>query len=220
MVSHIAVNKNQAIYHLYYLFNNFNKIDICFSGGTDSTLLLLMLKEYKLLDKIQSIIYNYIPFESKKVKESVIEICNILSVSEKLKILYTNKTNKELTEMINRDKKYISWGNNKKSNLRCCYYLKKKPTIQYYKNNDVDIILLGLKSSDGFNRMCVINKNVSKGFYYYNPNNKKAYPLQFLSEDIKNNWLEKLLKKYKIDLQISSTYCYNCPLICLGVIQK
>ena len=91
----------------------------------------------------------------------------------------------------------------KRHGNQCCEWLKEKPAIEYYKDNEVDLVFTGLTMSESRNRMMMLMR---MGNYYWHKKEKrfKCHPIY--------NWSEKEVWTYIKWLKLH----YN-PIYDLGI---
>lgn len=206
--------------HLKYLRKNFDTLILAYSGGTDSTLLMLIMKDYDI-DPDQ-IVYTNTGLEYKENLDYVATIIPALEYQDIFTELRPEKNPRELGELIieDFDKTFTCSSRYDKSDFRCCYYAKEKPMRAFLKNFDLDkektVILRGLKLVDSSGRMLSGASLIESGqFYFYrykhSKNCKAANPIQLVTEERKNLWLEKLCKKRGLQVPDKSG-CSICPI--------
>ena len=114
----------------------------------------------------------------------------------------------------------------KRHGNQCCEWLKEKPAIEYYKDNEVDLVFTGLTADESRNRMMMLKRMSRK---IYNINNKvvgwipktylhkkenrfKCHPIAFWSEKEVWTYIKWLKLPYNpiYDLGIRRCGCRYC----------
>ena len=243
-----------------------DKIAVSFSGGKDSTIVLQMIDELGLKNKIKVVFFNTLmewngiyefvdlkrqqgwiieetkpelpapliykkfgkPLKSKYASEMIYRLQqkNFDFVND------TYKSYEELTLKYHKCESALKWitGHNlftmqcpkwlkqalangeiqfKVAN-KCCEYLKKKPVAKWNKDNDIQLSILGIRSSENG-----IRSQIYKSCLYKNKDNTyKYFPLfHFNDKDIddiiklKNIEVSKCYTTYGLE----RTGCVGCP---------
>lgn len=105
---------------------------------------------------------------------------------------------------------FLERGKYKYSN-QCCFKLKKEPAHQWQKENKKSIVITGMRSEEGGQRVniksCIITDSSGKI--------KKFHPLVKVDEEFENNFIKnnniKLCKLYYEPYNFKRTGCKGCP---------
>lgn len=206
---------------LKYLRKKFEKLYLAYSGGTDSTLLLLIIIQQKI--KIDGITFENTRLEYPETIKTVHKTIEILGLQELYTEIFPKKTAHELAKMIIEDfDKIVTCPSKRydKSDYRCCYHAKEKPVVDWLKENDLEhestCVLRGIKYCDSSGRFLAGLSIIEAGHFYFHDykhgkHSKVADPLKLVSEPRKKRWLEDLVKRYKVPMPDKSG-CMICPI--------
>lgn len=179
------------------LTNSVNPV-VAFSGGKDSIVVLdLVRKAQKTVHGIFCNTGNEYP----ETLEFVKTIDNVVWL-DPLKSFWQCVKEYGLPETKSQAKRH---GNH------CCLYLKEKPALNYYSENNIDLVFTGLTMDESRNRMMMLKR---MGPYYFHKAEKryKCHPIYDWSE--KDVWT--YIKWYKLsynpiyDLGIARCGCRFC----------
>jgi len=207
------------IRHMRYLRKKFDTLILAYSGGTDSTLLLLLTKEYDI--SLDYVVFNNTGIEYPETVKYVHEVIEKLEYKDKFREIRPKVSVKETIQMILEDfEKLYSACRHNKNEYRCCYYVKKMPLIYFLRENHLDkwstCIMRGMRANESSLRLRHALELVESGQFYFHKLKHSRYtkvadPIRFLSETTKNEYLQGLCKKYNIPLPETSG-CSICPI--------
>lgn len=162
---------------------------VAFSCGKDSTVVKYLVE--LLLPDIRSVFNNTkVEFkETNRFKKTIKNLDETLPIKTFWKCV-------ELYGLPVVKQKAKSHGN------RCCYYLKEKPAMIYYKENEVDLAFTGLTMAESRSRMMVLKY---RGPLYYAKSWKvwKCHPIW--------DWTEAEVWRYIREKGIRYNPCYDPP---------
>lgn len=203
-----------------FLVSKFDKIIFTFSGGTDSTLLLLLLAEDNLLKKIDYVVFNNTRMNSRLIMDYIDQVVSVLNLQDKFIILKPKLSRKKLLEIIEEDVLLAVGKKHSKHLYRCCRLSKELPFNEWLKeknfNNEKTVVLRGIRLNESSQRYMTVLQMIETGQIYYNKPryNRKIYasnPLVFMDDFNKKRLLGKLCLKYNIDYPEKSG-CIGCPI--------
>jgi hypothetical protein len=203
---------------LRYLRKRFKTLVLAYSGGTDSTLLYLIAKEY-------AVPLDYCIFINTKLEYSgtlnyVARVSKILDM--KLTVCKPELSAAELSKFIVEDFDRVNdrCASYDKDSYKCCYHAKETPMRRWLQgtglDNETTCVLRGIRSVDSSRRMMSCLQLIESGqFYFYrykhSDNAFCAHPIQLISNELKQTWLESTCNQYKIPLPEKSG-CAICPI--------
>ena len=204
---------------LNFLRKSFDTLILAYSGGTDSTLLLLICKMMELpLDKI---VFGNTRLEYSETLAYVHRTVNSLGYSSIFTEIFPEMSVAELARIVLEDfDKNLYRADYDKSAYRCCYHAKEKPMRVFLKESGLDnehtCILRGVRLVDNSNRMLSGLTLIGAGhFYYYDYKHADeaacGNPLWLMSDDGKNRWLPALCDKFNVPMPDKSG-CSICPI--------
>jgi len=203
-----------------FLKIKFEKILMAFSGGSDSTLLLLLLIESKQINCIDTIIFNNTRLQSPEIFRYIDTIIERFDLKEKFVTIKPNYSRKQLLKIIEEDIANVTGKKHSKHLYRCCVLAKEKPMNKYLKENELEsektVLLRGIRANESSQRFMTCLQMIRSGQFYCNKPryNKKIYvsnPLALMTEQVKWKLLKKLCQKYNIPLPKKSG-CIYCPI--------
>ena len=214
-----AVYRYLPIYLLKYLRETFGHLSLAFSGGTDSTLLLLLCKEHGI--KIDSIVFHNTRLNGKTANLYVRETIRKLGYSEIFHITLPKFSLAEIKQMIKEDyQKATRCSSHSKNKYRCCKATKEKPMRDWLTSqdlrNETTCIIRGVRADESHarfaNRLMLIRtgKIYFHDFYDALPV-KVSDPIFLVTEEWKREELLRLCAKYNLELPTSSG-CALCPI--------
>lgn len=206
--------------HLKYLRKNFDNLILAYSGGTDSTLLMLIMRDFDIT--LDHIVFGNTGIEYPETVKNVHETIDKLGYLDKFTEIYPEVSRKQIAQYIieDFDKVFACNARYDKSDYRCCYYAKEKPMKKWLQESGYDkektCILRGLKLVDSSGRMLSGATLIQYGkFYFYDYKHAKyakcANPIQLVTEERKSLWLPKLCDKHDVVLPDKSG-CSICPI--------
>jgi len=206
--------------HLKYLRKNFDELILAYSGGTDSTLLLLIMHDYNI--QPDHIVFGNTGIEYPETVKNIHETLEKLGYLDRYTEIYPEISTREIAQYIieDFDKTFACSKRYDKSDYRCCYYAKEMPMKKWLQGSGYDedstCILRGLKLVDSSGRMLSGATLIETGqFYYYKykygKNAKCANPIQLVTEKRKSLWLPKLCEKHGVTVPDKSG-CSICPI--------
>ena len=217
--------------------NEYGGIDNCylsFSGGKDSTVLshLVLSMGYKPEHVFSNTRLEYtecIDFANKWCKTKGVKLTYVIpemkpdeiwkkygypmfskEVSEILERVRTHRTVNP--KKLKRVKSFMKYKNIKLS-ARCCYYLKKKPIIQWQKKGGKKVAIMGIRAQESQMRRTVW---VRKGCIYEKKNQVVVHPLIFFTD----NDIWEYAKRHRIKFAdiyykgFDRNGCYCCGFGC------
>lgn len=121
------------------------------------------------------------------------------------------------TKLADKDFHILHPNFNIKVSQKCCKYLKKEPSKEYDKQNNMDGKIVGIRMGEGGVRQLTAEKRIKNGgklcTYYSGKILVKAPIIDWTDEDI-----EQFIKMYDIPLSkaytkygLTRTGCYGCP---------
>jgi len=203
-----------------YLKTQFKNIILTYSGGTDSTLLLLLIAKFGDLNDLTSIVFNNTRLSSRAQQEYVETVIQKLSLTSKFTIIVPEKTRAELLELIKEDMASAKDKKHSKHLYRCCVEAKEKPFIKYLKDNDFHneqtVVLRGIRAFESSMRFNTIMQLIRTGQVYYNrPRySRKIFvsnPIFMVPDRYKEIILKNLCSEFHLPMPVG-TGCVECPI--------
>jgi len=200
---------------LKYLRKKFEKLILAYSGGTDSTLLLLLSRPF-----LDGIVYNNTGLELGETVAYVHKAIDTLGLRHMYVELRPELKPRELAKMVLEIFNRTQGQPYDKHDYRCCWHAKEKPMVQWVRREALDkestCILRGIRAFDSSQRLMSSMRLISSGHLYHHNfrHCKKAQvsePLLLLTEDLKWSYLSKLCSEVKLPLP-EKTGCAICPI--------
>lgn len=200
-----------------YLRKNFTNLVLSYSGGTDSTLLLLYMLRYEIppdyvvftntrMEYVET--FRYIKLIKQHVWPDIIQI-------------RPKERRKELLQLIKEDwdKVRACDSPHDKHNFRCCEIAKKHPFRIWLKNQDLYneqlVAIIGTRAAEGYRRAQNLLRLFEYNHVVYSPPNRykyaKSWPVGLLSDRVKLKLLVRLTQKFHVPMP-PNTGCGKCPI--------
>lgn len=202
---------------LRYCRKNFEHLVLSYSGGSDSTLLLLYMLKHDV--RPDHVVFINTRLEAPETMQYVKLIKDTLWPD--LIHVRPQESRKELMLLIDEDwgKARVCDSPHDKHHFRCCNLAKKKPFIDWTKKNglynDNTVVLLGIRACEGFQRTRTLLAMIEANHFVVCPPSKRkynqAYPLNLLSDLGKIKMLERLTKQFNLPMPEKSG-CQLCPI--------
>lgn len=205
--------------------SQYDKIYVFVSGGIDSTYLYIKLKKFYNDKVIPVNCFN--PFESNKTLNRIKQLdpLFISLKSKQLKLPYKQYIINAFIRIPFAINRLIIKGQyDKKTNFKCCYYIKHKALMEAKKlTNDNVVFISGIKAGDGKQRALFLSQ-LRKGSYksldkkeptfflkHKKTNMIYAYPFRdFTQKEFPSIVLRHLRKIFP---EINHSGCYFCPVL-------
>lgn len=203
---------------LRYLESEFDNIILSYSGGSDSTILLLLALKNEV--RLDHVVFTNTKLEAPETMRYVRLIKE--RIYPELIQVRPKESRKDLVELIDEDWAKVRACDNPhdKRIFRCCNVAKKKPFDDWLKQNNLDnsksVVLLGLRGVEGFQRTMTVLRLVQRNkLFVQHPTKRRkwnvSWPLALLLEEQKQKMLYQLIDKYHLPLPEKSG-CQLCPI--------
>ena len=219
-IRELTLNEKIPIKIIKFLQSKFENLILAWSGGSDSTLLLLLLAKNDLLDSLTKIVFNNTRMNSAKTINYIDSIVSKLNFKDKFVITKPAVSRKYLEKIILEDYQKNLGKKHDKSMYRCCLIAKERPVIDYFKEtgfeNEQTVVLRGIRANESSQRFMSTIKLIESGQFYFNhPRfSRKIFvsnPLMLMPNKSKKVLLGKLCAKYDLELPLKSG-CSLCPI--------
>lgn len=162
---------------------------VAFSGGKDSTTVLNLVRSVN--PNIKAVFCNT-RVEARETIQYCHSIDNLVELKPDKGITFWKICDTEGFPGIK--------SKGKRHGNKCCWLLKEKPALNYYKENNVDLVFTGLTMAESRNRMMML-KRMGHTYFHKSEKRWKCHPIF--------DWTEKNVWRYIRDNDIPYNTGYD-----------